>query len=77
VFPSAGTWRFSIDNGLSATGYGMDATTTYAPVEIGAPGGGGNGFPVLPVTLGFLAVVASGVLALTLRRRAQHPVPAA
>ncbi len=31
VFPSAGTWRFSIDNGLSATGYGIDATEAAAP----------------------------------------------
>src|SRR5215210_212064 len=77
VFPSAGEWRFSIDNGLAATGYGIDATTTYAPVTISAPPGGGGGFPVLPVGLGaFAAAAIAATLVVVARRRAAHePVP--
>jgi hypothetical protein len=79
VFPSGGTWRFSIDNGLSATGYGVDATTTFAPVEIAPPGGGGDGdsAPILPLVLGALSAAAiAAVLVLTIRRRAHQAVPA-
>jgi hypothetical protein len=58
VFPDAGRWSFEIDNGLAATGYGESATTTYAPVTIGAGSGGGPGsFPTLP--LGVLAAVVA------------------
>jgi hypothetical protein len=77
VFPSGGEWRFSIDNGLSATGYGVDATTTYAPVTIAAPDGGGGSFPLLPVAVGALgaaALAAISVLAVR-RRTADAPVP--
>jgi hypothetical protein len=34
VFPSAGVWRFSINNGLAATGYGMSQVTKYPAVTI-------------------------------------------
>jgi hypothetical protein len=58
VFPSTGTWGYEIDNGLVATGYGQSATTTYAPVTIGAGSGAGPGsFPTLP--LGVLAAVVA------------------
>jgi hypothetical protein len=78
VFPAAGEWRFSIDNGFSATGYGIDATTTYAPVTIGASDDAG-GFPMLPVALGAVVAVAlAAVSAFTLRRRTgREPLPTA
>ena len=78
VFPAAGQWRFAIDNGFSATGYGIDATTTYAPVTIGAADDGA-GFPLLPVTLGVVVLVALAALsAVALRRRtAREPLPTA
>jgi len=58
VFPAAGSWSFEIDNGLVATGYGESATTTYAPVTIGAGSGDGpSSFPTLP--LGVLAAVVA------------------
>jgi hypothetical protein len=41
IFAEAGTWTFEIDNGLAATGYGESQTTTFDPVTVGAPGGGG------------------------------------
>ena len=60
VFPDAGRWSFEIDNGLAATGYGVSATTTYAPVTIEAgPDGGGGSFPAVP----FGAVAAAVALA--------------
>jgi hypothetical protein len=77
VFPSPGEWRFSIDNGLAATGYGIDATTTYAPVTIGPSDAGG--FPLLPVVLVTVTLAAlAGLSAVALRRRTAHePVPTA
>lgn len=46
VFPHAGTWSYAIDNGLAGTGYGMSATTTYKPIEVGgAPAGDGTAIP--------------------------------
>ena len=46
VFPSGGSWRYEVSDGLTATGYGHSQTHTYAAVDI-APGtgGGGAGFP--------------------------------
>ena len=42
VFPEAGPWTLEIDNGLAATGIGVSQTTTFDPVTISAPGGGGG-----------------------------------
>ena len=71
VFPSPGTWSYTVNNGLAATGYGMSATQTFAPVEIG----GRNGGPVLPtwslVGIGGLAVGLAAVVLLGRRRRAR------
>ena len=77
VFRSPGEWRFSIDNGLAATGYGIDATTTYAPVTIGPSDA--RGFPLLPIVLvAVAAIVLAALSAAALRRRtAQEPVPTA
>lgn len=72
VFPEAGVWRYSVDNGLAATGYGESAMTTYAPVNIGTAGGGGGSLPALP-TVALAAALAAAVLGafavLRLRRR--------
>jgi hypothetical protein len=77
VFPAKGTWRYSIDNGLSATGYGVDATTTYAPVEIAPPAGAG-GWPTLPLAVGALTAAAiASTLVVLARRRTRQPIPAA
>jgi len=73
VFPEPGRWSFSIDNGLAATGYGVSATTTYAPVTIGSGqnGGGVPGAPVLPVAAATaaLGLVAAGLLGVRRLRR--------
>jgi len=74
VFPEPGEWSFSVDNGLAATGYGVSATTTYAPVAI-APGSGGGSdprsFPVLPIAAvaAALALAAVGLLGVRRLRR--------
>lgn len=74
VFPESGEWSFSVDNGLAATGYGVSATTTYAPVTVG-PGTGGAGdprsFPVLPIAAAAaaLALAAAGLLGVRRLRR--------
>ena len=63
LFPGAGRWDLEIDNGLAATGYGVSAITTYAPVTIEPPhAGGDSGVPALP--LGLLAAVVLGVRSL-------------
>ncbi len=78
VFPEPGKWGFSVDNGLAATGYGVSATTTYAPVTI-APGSGGGSdprsFPVLPVAAAaaVFALAAVGMLGI---RRLRRLIPA-
>jgi hypothetical protein len=78
VFPEAGEWRFAIDNGLAATGYGESATTTYGPVIIqpGPAGGADTGsFPTLPAAAlaAALALLAAAVLGV---RRMRRPMPA-
>lgn len=69
VFPDAGTWSFEIDNGLAATGYGESATTTYAPVTIGA--GSDGSFSALPFGVLAAAVVlpVAGVFGIRRLRR--------
>jgi len=74
VFPEAGTWSFSVDNGLAATGYGVSATTSYAPVTIepGPAGGADTGsFPTVPVAAVAvaLALLAAGLLGARRLRR--------
>lgn len=34
VFTEAGTWRWSVSDGLAATGYGISRTHTFSPVEV-------------------------------------------
>jgi hypothetical protein len=72
VFPDAGTWRYEVDNGLAATGFGVSEVTTYPPVTIGGPAAapGDDGLPALPLA-GFglvLALVAALAVAFGIRR---------
>ena len=77
VFPSAGTWRYRLDDGFSQV-------HTFAPIQVGAPaitptpiGGSGGGFPVwaiAPIVAGALGLAALGV-ALLRRRGAGVPLP--
>lgn len=72
VFPDAGRWSFEIDNGLMATGYGVSAITTYAPVTIEAgPDGGGASFPAVPLgaIAAAVALVAAAFLGVRRLRR--------
>jgi hypothetical protein len=70
VFPTAGTYRYAVDDGFGGR-------HTFAPVEIGAPATGGSGFPgwaIAPIVLGGAAL--AGLAALLLRRRVPRPAPA-
>jgi hypothetical protein len=77
VFPTAGTWRYEVDNGLSATGYGESNVQTYAPVEIVAPGASDSGFPTVPVAIAVaLGLGLAAALGLVVARRRQpRPAP--
>jgi hypothetical protein len=73
VFPTAGSWRYEVSDGLTATGYGVSQTHTYAAVEI-APGtgGGGGGLPVWPFALAAIALVVAAASMLA-RQRSRRP----
>jgi hypothetical protein len=71
VFPTAGAYRYEIDDGFTQV-------HSFAAVRIGGPEAapGGSGFPdwlIAPLAAAALALVAAAVLA---RRRAAHGVPA-
>ncbi len=71
VFPEPGKWSFSVDNGLAATGYGVSATTTYAPVTIEPGSGGGaapGSFPVLPIAAAAAALALAALGRFGVRR---------
>jgi hypothetical protein len=74
VFPTAGSWRYEVSDGLTATGYGESQTHTYSPVEIvpGTGGGGGDGVPAWPFAIAAFALVAVGA-AVLVRQRARRP----
>jgi YtkA-like len=80
VFPEAGTWTFEIDNGLAATGYGESQTTTFDPVAVGAPGGGGvidGGGLLSRLPLGVVGLLlALGVITIFGIRRLRGLAPA-
>lgn len=67
-FPSAGTWRYEIDDGFSQT-------HTFKPVEV-APLSSPSTFPTLPVGAVVLALLAAVALVLVVRRARQAPQPA-
>jgi YtkA-like len=72
VFPESGTWRYEVDNGLAATGYGVSQVTSYPPVTIGSPGGAGapgdDGLPALPLAGFGLALAFAAAVAFAIRR---------
>jgi hypothetical protein len=72
VFPSAGSWRYEVSDGLSATGYGHSQTHTYAAIDIAAGTGGGGGAPVWPFALAAIALVV-GAAAMLVRQRGRRP----
>ena len=77
VFPSAGTWRYRLDDNFSQV-------HTFAPIQIGAPaitptpiGGSDGGFPawaIAPIVVGALLLAALGFV-LVRRRTAGVPLP--
>ena len=67
VFPSNGTWRYEVDNGLAATGYGASQTQTFAPVHVGGDPGGST-VPVSVITAGAALALAAALLLLARRR---------
>jgi hypothetical protein len=75
VFPSAGTWSYSVYDGF--TQYGGAKTHGFPNVSIGAGDGGGSGFPVVTTTALFAALLgAAGLLFLLVRRlRVRAPAP--
>lgn len=75
VFPSVGTWSYSVYDGF--TQYGGAQTHGFPNVTIGAGGTGGGGFPVVTTTAVFAALLgAAGLLFLLLRRlRVRAPAP--
>lgn len=74
VFPAAGSWRYDVSDGLTATGHGVSQTHTFAPVEIAPGTGGGGGLPAWPFALAAIAVVIVGATVLA-RQRGRRPAP--
>ena len=69
VFPTAGSWRYEVSDGLTATGYGHSQTHTYSPVEIvPGTGGGGGGVPVWPFAIAATVLAVAGVAVLVRQR---------
>ncbi|MEX2645305.1 MAG: FixH family protein [Gaiellaceae bacterium] len=71
VFPSAGSWRYAVDDDFSQV-------HTFAPVQVGAPvaapsGGDFPAWAVVPIVAGALALAALGM---ALVRRRTPGVPA-
>jgi hypothetical protein len=60
VFPESGEWRYSVNDGLAATGYGISQVSTYPPVTVtGSTGGGASpDVPVAPVLVVLVAALA-------------------
>lgn len=67
-FPTAGTWRYEIDDGFTQT-------HTFKPIDVG-PVSAPTSFPALPVAGIGLAIAVAAGLALFLRRARNAPQPA-
>lgn len=67
-FPSAGTWRYEVDDGFTQV-------HTFKPVEVG-PASAPSSFPTLPVGVVALALLLAAALVLFLRRSRSAPQPA-
>ena len=70
TFPSAGSWRYEVNDGLAATGYGYSQTHTYASIDVAPGTGGGVGVPIWPFALVGIALVA-GAAAVLARQRSR------
>jgi hypothetical protein len=70
VFPTQGDWTVTVRSGFG------DSQTTYGPVAIGAPGGGGGSgeLPVVGLGVVLLALVAG--IAVLVTRRSRRLTPA-
>ena len=71
-FPSSGTWRYEINTGLAATGYGIDQTQTFAPVTISGSSDGGFSLPRWAPPLALVFAAALAAFFLLARRRRLH-----
>ncbi len=76
VFPTAGRWDYSIDDGWTGRVYQYQPVLIVAPAAPAVPasqtgdGSAGGGFPVWPVTGGLIAAALAALAgAFTLRRR--------
>jgi hypothetical protein len=78
VFPESGEWRYSVNDGLAATGYGISQVTEYPPVTVtGSTGGGGvSEFPVAPVLVALAAALAFCAAIYAAVRRQRRLTPA-
>ena len=69
TFPSEGTWRYTVNNGLAATGYGVSQTQTFAAVEVVGGGSSDSAAPAWGVVAGAALALAAALLLLARRRR--------
>jgi YtkA-like len=70
VFPSQGDWTVTIHSGFA------DSHTTYGPVAIGAPGGGGTSGELPVAGLGVVLLALAGGVVLLVARRSRRLTPA-
>lgn len=77
VFPESGEWRYSVNDGLAATGYGISQVTQYPAVTVtGSSGGDGVSFPAAPVLAAFAAALAFCAAIYAVVRRQRRLTPA-
>ncbi len=76
VFPSGGTWRYEVNDGLEATGYGMSRTHSFAAVELAGAADSGSSFAWKIAGGTVLALALGALLLVGLRRRRPASVPA-
>jgi hypothetical protein len=86
VFPSAGQWRYEVNDGFTTMGgepVPCARTHTFAGVNIDPPsaaaggGSGGGSAPLLPVAGGLAGLLAAALLFAYVRRRQSARAPAA
>jgi hypothetical protein len=70
VFPAQGDWTVTVHSGFG------DSQTTYGPVAVGAPGGGGGQGELPVVGLGVLLLTLVAGAALLVARRNRRLTPA-
>jgi hypothetical protein len=70
VFPSPGDWTVTIHSGFA------DSYTTYGPVAIGVPGGGGSPGELPVAGLGLVLLALAGCVVLLVAKRSRRLTPA-